>query len=122
MPVITENFYLESEKFHTKVVGGNEWRLLHHLQGTGIYIVWGTVTPINRRAESHSIIYYSCFTSFNGKKYYGAIIDNIPHSKLRAFSEENLKDHLTARKLLSEYFGGITRVNNWMRVCNKNKL
>ena len=62
------------------------------------------------------------FTSFNGKKYYGAIIDNRPHSKLRAFSEEDLKDHLTARKLLSEYFGGITRVNNWMRVCNKNKL
>ena len=46
-PFITENFYLESEKFHTKVVGGNEWRLLHHLQGTGICIVWGTVTPIN---------------------------------------------------------------------------
>ena len=46
-PVITENFYLELEKIYRKVVGGNEWRLLRHLQGTGIYIVWVTVTPIN---------------------------------------------------------------------------
>ena len=80
------------------------------------------MTPINRRTESHSFVYNSCFTSFNGKKYYGAIIDNRPHSKLRAFSEEDLKDHLTARKSLSEYFGGVTRVNNWMRICDKNKL
>ena len=67
-PVITENFYLESEKFHTKLVGGNEWRLLHHLQGTGVYIVWGTVEPTNRTKESHSFVYNSCFTNFNGKK------------------------------------------------------
>ena len=121
-PVITENFHLESEKFQTKLLGGNEWRLLHHLQGTGVYIVWGTVTPMNRRTESHSFVYNSCFTNFNGKKYYGAIIDNRVHSKLRAFSEEDLKDHLTARKSLSDYFGGVTRVHNWIRICDKNKL
>ena len=62
------------------------------------------------------------FYEFKWKKYYGAIIDNRVHSKLRAFSEEDLKDHLTARKSLSDYFGGVTRVHNWIRICDKNKL
>ena len=118
-PVITQNFELESEQFYTRVPGGNEWRLLHHLQGTGVYIVWGTVQPTNQKKEYHAFVYNSCFSEFNNKKYYGAIIDNRHHSKLRAFSQEDLKDHLTARKSLSDYFGGETRVNNWIRILDK---
>ena len=118
---ITESFYLEIEVFNTKVVGGNERRLLHHLQGTGVCIAWGTVEQINQTKESHSFGYNSCFTTFNGKKYYGAIIDNGPHSKLRAFPEEDLKEYLTARKSLSDYFGGEIRVHNWSsRILDKN--
>ena len=118
-PVITKNFQLESEQFFSKESGGNEWRLLHHCQSTGVYIVWGTVQPTNRKKEYHAFVYNSCFSEFNNKKYYGAIIDNRTHSKLRAFTQEDLKDHLSTRKSLSNYFGGETRVNNWIRILDK---
>ena len=118
-PVITKNFQLESEQVFARVSGGNEWRLLHHRQGTGVYIVWGTVQPTNQKKEYHAFVYNSCFSEFNNKKYYGAIIDNRNHSKLRAFTQEDLKDHLSTRKSLSDYFGGETRVNNWIRILDK---
>ena len=118
-PDITKNFQLESEQVFARVSGGNEWRLLHHRQGTGVYIVWGTVQPTNQKKEYHAFVYNSCFSEFNNKKYYGTIIDNRNHSKLRAFTQEDLKDHLSTRKSLSDYFGGETRVNNWIRILDK---
>ena len=42
-PVIKENFIFKRSQHFTTKKGGNEWVLLCHHLGTGVYIVWCTV-------------------------------------------------------------------------------
>ena len=57
-------------------------------------------TKKNEITESHAFVHDSDFNTYNGKMFYGAIIDNGKHSKLRAFSLEDLRDIYSVRKSL----------------------
>ena len=117
--VIKENFLFPPIQHFTNKKGGNEWLLLRYYVGTGVYIVYCTVESQKKVQEYHAFVYDSNFTEWEGKRYYGAIIDNRKHSYLRAFSHEDLIDINSTRKSLSSYFGGVTRVNGWFKIIGK---
>ena len=130
--VIKKNFHIKSRPNYTTEKGGNEWILLHNSIGTGLYIVWCNVHPTFSRKnakrskrkekaqiESHAFVYDSDFNMFQGKKYYGAIIDNRKNSYLRAFSAKDIKDKDSIRKSLAEYFLGKTIICGWIKIIGK---
>ena len=111
--VIQNNFIINSPQNYTQEKGGKEWTLLNGCIGTGFYVVWCNVHPINYREnakrekidkhdqmESHVFVYDSDFDKFKEEKYYGAIIDIREHSNFRAFSVEDITDVESVRKSL----------------------
>ena len=47
---------------------------------TGLYIVWCTVEYTKGKTENHAFVFDSNFSSWKGKIYYGAIIDDRKYS------------------------------------------
>jgi len=106
--------------------GGKEYVLLHNRIRTGLYIVWCKVasrmttddSPFEDHHpwESHAFVYDSNYNKFEDVECYGAIIDNREHSYLRAFEKEDIKDKLSVRKTLENYFLGETRICGWKQI------